>query len=113
MRQPVPRLTEADLSRVVDRDFTDPQTAKALLAKATESVSLRGKVAATKLSGGSIDMLRAHLRQAENDERDVIAAAEYRRYMHADSSVSSQTRDDAIAADWDEYQSWLGRGERG
>ena len=76
MRQPVPRLTEDDLSRVVERDFPDPAAAATLLADPTSSVSLRAKVAAAKLSGGSVDKLRSQLQQAEVDFRDVIAAAE-------------------------------------
>jgi len=107
VRQPVPRLTEDDLSRVVERDFADPTSATALLADATASVSLRAKVAAAKLSGGSVERLRAQLQVAEADERDVIAAAEYPRYMLAGPNGDGQLLDQAISTDWDEYQSWL------
>lgn len=107
MRQPVPRLGEDDLSRVVERDFNDPVTATALLAEATDSLSLRAKVATAKLSGGSIEKLRSQLHQAEVDERDVIAWAEYPRYMMAGPSGDRELLDQAVSADWDEYQSWL------
>lgn len=110
MRQPVPQLSEDDLSRVVERDFNDPVAATELLAEATGSISLRAKVAATKLSGGSIEMLRSQLHQAEVDERDVIAWAEYPRHMMAGPSDDRQLLDEAVSADWDEYQSWLSVG---
>lgn len=107
MRPPIPRLTEDDLSRVVERDFTDPAAATAMLADATSSISLRTKVAAAKLSGGSVDKLRSQLHQAEIDERDVIAGAEYPRYMVAAPNGNRDLLNQAISADWDEYRSWL------
>lgn len=52
-------------------------------------------------------MLGSQLEQAEVDERDVIAAAEYPRYMVVGSNGDGQLLDQAISADWDEYRSWL------
>ncbi len=113
MRQPAPQQSEGGLSPVVERDFSDPVTATELLAEATSSISLRGKVAATKLSGGSIEMLRSQLHQAEVDERDVIAWAEYLHHMMTGAPGERQLLDEAISADWDEYQPWLIAGSAG
>ena len=79
MRQPVPRLTEDDLSRVVERDFTDPTSATALLAEATGSVSLRAKVAWSTESTGEHPhepgpVMGIRFDEVESGARDAISS---------------------------------------
>lgn len=107
MKQPVPELSEADLTRVVHREFADPAPAIRLLTVDYEKLTLRAKVAAVKISAGSTEALRGSLKQAQLDERDVIAWAEYHRFMAISVNTSGPIRDQAIAFDWGEYSSWL------
>lgn len=107
MKQPVPELSEADLTRVVQRDFADPSPAMALLTGDYQKLTLRAKIAAVKISAGSAEALRGSLEQAEVDERDVIAWAEYPRYMATSVETIGHIRDQSITFDQSEYRSWL------
>lgn len=109
MRQPVPRLTEDDLSRVLHRDFDEHTAARAHLDDVSQELSLRAQIAAVKCSSGSLPLLIGNLEQAQRDERDVISNAEYPRFTALPIEADEPSRNDAIVADWGEYSAWLGR----
>jgi hypothetical protein len=84
--QPTPTISDADVERVVGRDF--PPASKgdvfAILAEyGTEDWHReidRVRIAALKLAAGDIDRLRAAIATARLDYRDVLAPAEYPEY---------------------------------
>lgn len=103
----IPVLAEADLNRVIQRDFADQSGAMVVMMSAGNGLSLRAKVAAVKSSGGSIEMLSVNLEQDHMDERDVIAGAEYARYLSTSPGARWLARTRAITGDWREYSAWL------
>lgn len=86
MNQPVPSYKEQDLERVIAREV------------------LRVQMACLKRADGGLEALE--IENACNDYRDVLAAAEYPRYLKAHGSEARQS---AIESDWSQLQSWLNR----
>ncbi len=109
MSQPVPTLSETDLHRVVRRDFPLAQHAQVMKALATidNRESLRVRLAVLKLSRGDLAHLQSAAKAAQLDYRDTLAAAEYARAADLAPNTHPQLREEAIDADWQEYQSWL------
>jgi hypothetical protein len=110
MDQPVPTYREADLERVVSRDYAPAaDEARAILARLRidgRPASLRIRMACLKLGAGRLDALQEASETAEVDFRDVLAAAEYPAYLTA-SDADARRR--AIASDWQQLQDWLQR----
>lgn len=110
--QPVPEYSETDLSRVVARDFEARRAAEVLRAledygaEAWHTEVLRVRMACLKLADGDVIRLRAALIAACEDFRDVLACAEYPRYLRAHDAASKR---EAVAQDWEELQAWLHR----
>lgn len=67
---------------------------------------LRVRMACLKCANGDLALLAGCIEEANRDYRDVLAAAEYRRY---DWGLDEQARAAAIARDWQELQDWLHR----
>ena len=117
MQQPVPKVTESDVSRIVARDFSADEIARAHAIlndygmESWEREIARVRVAALKLAAGSLEALRSHVKVAKSDYRDVLAAAEYPAYM----SVAFRSHPPAdgemrISTDWEQYREWFERG---
>ena len=110
--QPVPAVTEADLARVLEREFPGAATAKAgavLAAYGSESwhrEPTRVQLAILKLAQGDLTRLEEFTKVASTDYRDVLAWAEYPAYFDA----PQQERDAAIERDWGQYVRWLAEG---
>lgn len=114
MEQRVPDVSEADVVRVVQRDFgpDDAARVESLLREFDPAMSPRVMLAVLKLSEGCLESVRRNLETARRDWRDVIAYAEYPAYMQRVSgpgSVSDAQRDQIVRADWEQYQAWLER----
>ena len=119
VRQPIPDVTEKDVERIVCRDFPgEPyETVMAVLSEYSRGrfprECSRVQLAALKLAQGNLDRLRLHIGNAEQDYRDVLAAAEYPEYMRVPSfRVSGLSRKEQlriVKSDWDQYQKWLQR----
>lgn len=112
--QPVPSVTEADVQRVVRRDFPPEQVAEALavLAQYRDGENARVRLAVLKLAGGDLAALRREVAVACTDYRDVLAPAEYDRYLTAvpgPETLPEAEEAAVIEADWREYQEWLNR----
>jgi hypothetical protein len=116
--QPTPKVTAADVDRVVERDYPPDQHAEVLATlqrygkEDWHREADRVRLAALKLAAGSLDQLRLHIDIAAIDYRDVLAAAEYPAYMKREPHVDNlpQTeRAEIIEDDWKQYQRWLGR----
>jgi hypothetical protein len=110
MNQPVPTYTEADLERVVVRDFGQAAAprVKSLLARygkeSWEREVLRVQMACLKCANGSIGLLEREVEDARRDYRDILSAAEYPAYARA---RTDEARRAAIESDWHQLQSWL------
>jgi hypothetical protein len=118
MMQPTPNVSEADVERIVHRDFlsADRATVLAILSEYGtddwEPERDRVRLAALKSAKGSLDELRDHVATAKRDYRDVLAAAEYplafERWPQWDT-VSPEERQRIYDSDWEQYQRWLER----
>jgi hypothetical protein len=114
--QPTPSVTDADVERVVRRDFPPervPEVFDLLNQYGIESwqrEAHRVRLAALKLSAGSIERLRYQIESAKRDYRDVLAEAEYPSYtkrMFRIGQLPNEERHRIIDADWRQYQDWL------
>ena len=107
--QPVPNVTEADVERVVRREFrvSDVPTASAILNASGHHPRIR--LAVLKLARGDIEALQRHLLY---DPRDALSAAEYpmassvARPLH---ELPPAERQAIYDADWKQYNDWLHR----
>lgn len=111
-RQPAASYTEADLERVVARDFAAesvPQV-KALLARygkeAWQREVLRVQMACLKCADGHLGALERAVENACCDYRDVLGPAEYPAYYKA---RTPEAKKKAIESDWKQLQAWLNR----
>lgn len=114
MDQPVPRVTGADVERIVERDFSwgDRNEALEVLEQYTSNGGSPHRVhlAALKLSGGDLESLREWIAAAKTDFRDVITAAEYPladARAAALRKASDAERQAVYDADWKQYNQWL------
>lgn len=114
--QPVPKVDRADVERIVRRDFPADAFEEILgildryRSDHGPSAGARVQLAALKLADGNREALRRWVNEAQMDYRDVLAPAEYPRYMRRVAGPSQpRDVDDIIEADWHQYQAWLNR----
>jgi hypothetical protein len=116
--QPIPRVTRADVERIIRREFLPAQyeTVLALLAEYGREDWHREvdrvHLAILKLSAGDIDALRRELEAAKSDYRDVLAFAEYPACMRDGFNTFHLPTDEQqriFDQDWAQYQDWLDR----
>jgi len=116
MRQPVPEVREADVIRIIRRDFPAEQfeTVMSILSEYGREDWQRGvnrvRLAVLKLANGDLQALRNEIAVAKTDYRDVLAYAEYPEYMQKVSptaNITEEERTRIICADWAQFQSWL------
>ncbi|MDQ3820189.1 MAG: hypothetical protein M3362_21265 [Acidobacteriota bacterium] len=114
--QPIPKVSSADVERVVRRDFSADRVAEVLAILSeygTENWQReadRVRLAALKLAGGSVELLRLHIKTAKSDYRDVIAPAEYPNYgerMFRVREFPADEKQRIFDEDWKQYQEWL------
>jgi hypothetical protein len=118
MNQPIPKVTEIDVIRIVQRDFPAEQfeAVMSILNEYGTEDRQRGvnrvRLAVLKLAGGDLQALRREIDAAKSDYRDVLAYAEYPEYMQTvppSGGLAEDERNKIIRADWKQYQSWLNR----
>jgi hypothetical protein len=115
--QPVPMVSNADIDRVVRRDFAADDRAAVLAAleaygrESHEREVVRVRLAALRMAKGSLPELRRQVSWAKLDYRDVIGPAEYPKAMKVRSllEVDDVERQRIYEADWKEYDEWLRR----
>jgi hypothetical protein len=116
MKQPVPEISEADVNRIVRRDFPFEQfdTVMSVLNEYGTEDWQRGvnrvRLAVLKLADGDMQALRREIDAAIRDYRDVVAYAEYPEYMQKVSpttDLSEEDREIIMREDWTQYQAWL------
>lgn len=117
--QPVPRVTVADIERVVYRDFHRIQIDDVLAILAEYGTEIwhkereRVRLAALKLANGDIGKLRSAINRAKLDYRDVLAPAEYPKFMQEGirfRRLRSRDRELIYTDDWQQYERWLKKG---
>lgn len=111
--QPTPTVTDADVQRVVKRDFAPQSCGKvlALLEQCRVVEAARTRLAILKLADGDMAALVHFLAVACDDYRSVIMAAEYPEslsYM-VSGRPKDRTERDVWMADWEQYENWLNR----
>ncbi len=115
MNQPTPVVGDADIERLITRDFRyeDVAAARVILAsygsKEWHRESARVWAACLKMAAGSVERLRQAVAVADSDYRDVLASAEYPSYIR---KVSPSEKDplkkrQAIDDDWRQYRDWF------
>ena len=117
MNQPAPKVTEADVDRIVRRDFPPDEVAGVLAALAAygkqkwHNEVARVRVAILKLAAGHRDKLPGIIRTADTDYRDVLSMAEYPAYFTgvSPSETDEAKQTPAINADWTQYRRWFER----
>jgi hypothetical protein len=115
MKQPAGTYAEADLERIIARDFAPESIprVKALLSRyGKESWQwevLRVQMACLKCASGDLEALERAVADACRDYRDALSPAEYPTYRKARTPEDKQK---AIESDWKQLQSWLNRKER-
>jgi hypothetical protein len=114
MDQPIPKVSRADVERVVRRDFADGDAGQALSILdeyGLDSEPCRVQLAALKLAAGSISALKREIQTAKCDFRDVLCGAEYPRYSReiAFSDAPESVKRAVIEDDWKQYEAWLKR----
>lgn len=113
--QPVPDVTEADVERVVRREFgpSDVSAARAILAEyGSARESARVMLAALKCARGNLDSLRVAVRMGKTDYRDLLCAAEYPKGSSDWSKMDKMSEGERQAIydeDWAQYETWLRR----
>lgn len=114
MTQPVPTVTPDDIDRLVRRDFPglDPVEVISKLHNYRQTFGSNERVLAAilKLASGDASAVDRYVDAANADPRDVLAWAEYPRYLNEVSpSTTGASRDFAVRADWEQYRSWFDR----
>jgi hypothetical protein len=112
MNQPHGSYTEADLERIIARDFSPESipAVKALLSRYGHEdwhrEILRVQMACLKCANGDLKALEQEVGVACADYRDVLSSAEYPSYYQAHTEAAKER---AIEKDWKQLQDWLHR----
>jgi hypothetical protein len=112
MNQPHGTYAEADLERIIARDFpmeSIPAVKDFLARYGQESwqrETLRVQMACLKCANGNLKALEGAVAAACADYRDILSEAEYPTYGKA---RSPEAKEKAIERDWNQLQSWLNR----
>jgi hypothetical protein len=112
--QYVPDVTEADVERIVRRDYA-PQLQVAI-QDLIRAVEVREKprvvMACLKVANGHFETLKGELANAGGWWREIISAAEYPNYtkkMFRIDRLSVEEQGRIIEKDRDQYLAWLKR----
>ena len=113
--QRVAKVTSADVTRIVRRDFaiSDQHAAFTLLDRVRHwqgRPQPRVHAAALKVSYGDLTKLQYWVDRANLDPRDVLSAAEYPLlFTRSGDQLSDTERESIYDADWEQYQRWFTR----
>jgi hypothetical protein len=118
MNEPVPKVTEDDVRRIIARDFGEAGLSEAFSIlneygkqEWNDPDNPRVRLAILKLADGDLQLLAEHTEAATQDRRDVLAWAEYPRWAEeiGFENTSRSLEQEVIRADWHQYCQWLGR----
>jgi hypothetical protein len=113
MEQPIPKVTRADVERIVSREYSVTERGRALAIldeyQSDGGDPSRVQLAVLKLAAGDIAALRRQIETAKCDYRDVLCYAEYPRYSCeiGFDNVPKSLKQVVIDEDWKQYETWL------
>jgi hypothetical protein len=116
--QPTPTVTNADVERIVRRDFPAARVEEVLAmleeygGEEWHREAPRVRLAVLKLAEGRMDRLRYEIEGAKCDYRDVLSAAEYPGYCRrvpGPGKLPKKEEQRIIDADWKQYHDWFTR----
>ena len=112
--QPVARISDARLERLIQREFGNQADLVSRQLKQVVSETNAGKnrisAAIIKLSDKNIKAIDHLLEQSKNDYRDLISQAEYPTCSELDfTDMDKQNMKIIYLDDWTEYLKWLNR----
>jgi hypothetical protein len=113
MEDKIPNISNADIKRIIERDFPkDTDIANILNRYASETEKGRNRVHAAilKIADGSLEKVEKYVEVAIVDSRDVLSWAEYPSYSknlfeEFSYEKEKQQNDD----DWQQYNEWLNK----
>lgn len=117
MQQPVPKVTFADIRRMIRIDYPKAlrSAVRGLLrqygGRPHENEPKRVRIGCLKIANGSVRDLGKAVQAAKEDYRDIIMAAEYPGIArdHPNGDFTSAAEADMINDDWRQLQAWLHR----
>lgn len=113
-KQPVPKITESILEKIIERDFkgnsTEVKTKLEKVKSETESGKKRISAAILKLANGNLKAVENFIEVANIDLRDIISQAEYPRCskLGFEAMENPEIRK-VYLEDWEEYTEWLNK----
>ncbi len=113
-KQPVPKITESILEKIIARDFKgELANVKDVLEK-IESDSDIGKkrisAAILKLADGNLKEVEKYIQDGNIDFRDIISQAEYPRCSKLGfEAINNPNIKKVYLEDWKEYTKWLNK----
>jgi hypothetical protein len=118
MRQPAPTVSQADVEKIIKRDYPADkydQIMSMLNTYGTEDWQRepqRVRLSVLKLANGNIDELRRYIEWAKCDYRDVISPVEYpmatKKIFRMDK-LTKEEIESIYKKDWEQYQKWIDR----
>ncbi|WNM18064.1 hypothetical protein [Flavobacterium capsici] len=114
VEQPIPKITDTILERIIERDFRENSTEVKIKLKQiksdTESGKKRISAAILKLANGNLKDVEKYIEVSNVDFRDVISQAEYPRCSKLGFEVMEKPGIEKVyAEDWKEYTEWLNK----
>lgn len=118
MKQPTPKVTAADVERIVSRDFPADEFSVVMTilreygTASSHREPNRVQLAALKLSNGNSQKLRACIERAKADYRDVLSPAEYPGFSKVGWSrpkLPDEEQSRIFESDWRQYDDWLNK----
>ncbi len=115
MDQPIPKVTMADVERIVKRDYPSECFDEVMRildqyhSEYSKSGGARIKLAVLKLANGEFAKIQEYVDVAIIDFRDVLSLAEYPAYNHKTFMLPDAEQESIITKDWKQYQEWLTR----
>lgn len=112
--QPVPKITESILEKIIERDFKANSTeVKSRIEKVeseTESGKKRISLAILKLANGNLEDVKKYIEISKIDFRDLISQAEYPRCSELGfEAMENPEIRKVYLEDWEEYTKWLNK----
>jgi hypothetical protein len=112
VNQPIPKVTQKHVERIVRRDFPADKFEEVMAMlneygkEKFESEVDRVRLAILKLAERNIDALRKRVNEAKSDYRDVLAGAEYPSSRWDTFRLSAEEKKQIYAKDWQQYLTW-------
>ncbi len=104
-----PTVTKEDIDRIINRDYAQKEKESVwnILERYGYGESFRVYAAALKEGKGSLEKLERMIELANQDYRDLLAAAEYPAQMK--EGLFSYHSSDTIKADEKQYYDWFNK----